>query len=293
MDLVEAHVKGRGDVVCPVKTRAQLEEAVSDPRKVALVHCIEGGHVLGARTKEIPTNVATLAGRGVAYITVAHLFWRRVATNAPALPFMPDWLYRLLWHQSSSDGLSDLGEAAVRAMHEHRILIDLTHMSDTSIHQTLDLLDRLDPAKQVPVIASHGAYRFPQFPRARQLEYNLGDDTIRRIAERRGVIGLILCKHYISHGLGPFGPKGFEDSKKLLFQHIDRIREVTREISDRNDFVGIGSDLDGWIKPALPGMTHMGRMDELQDALAEKYGEAEARKISGGNALRVLRYRFQ
>jgi membrane dipeptidase len=293
MDLVEAHVAGRGDVVCPVTTPAQLEEAVSDPRKVGLVHCIEGGHVLGATTEEIPTNVASLAGRGVAYVTVAHLFWRHVATNAPALPFMPDWLYRLLWHQSRSDGLSELGEAAVQAMHKHRILIDLTHMSDTSIHQTLDLLDQLDPAKQVPVIASHGAYRFPLFPRARQLEYNLGDDTIRRIAERRGVIGLILCKHYISHGLRPFRPKRFKDSKKLLFQHIDRIREVAREISDKNDFVGIGSDLDGWIKPALPGMTHMGRMDELQDALAEEYGEAEARKISGENALRVLRYRFQ
>ena len=31
-----------------------------------------------------------LAAHGVAYITVAHLFWRGVATNAPAIPFLPD-----------------------------------------------------------------------------------------------------------------------------------------------------------------------------------------------------------
>ena len=292
MDLVEDHVAGRNDVVCPVTTRAQLEEAVGDPRKVGLVHCIEGGHALGANPLEIPANVATLAGRGVAYVTIAHLFWRQVATNAPALPFMPDWLYRLLWHQSRSDGLSELGKAAVLAMHKHRILIDLTHMSDASIHQTLDLLDEIDRDKRVPVIASHGAYRFPRWPRARQFEYNLSDETIRRIAERKGVIGLILCKHYISHGLRPSRPKRFEDSLQLLYQHIDRVREVTRDLSEGNDFVGIGSDLDGWIKPALPGLTHMGRMDELQDALAANYGQVEASKISHENALRVLRYRF-
>jgi microsomal dipeptidase-like Zn-dependent dipeptidase len=290
MDLVERHVAGRNDVVCPLTTLAQLEEAVADPRKVGLVHCIEGGHVLGANAGEIWANVATLAGRGVAYVTIAHLFWRQVATNAPALPFMPDWLYRLLWRQKETVGLSGLGEAAVRAMHKHRILIDIAHMSDASIHQTLDLLDEIDRDKRVPVIASHGAYRFPRWPRARQFEYNLSDETIRRIAERKGVIGLILCKHYISHGLSR--PQSFEDSMELLFRHIDRIREVTRDLSEKNDFVGIGSDLDGWIKPALPGLTHMGRMDELQDALADKYGDAEARKISRENALRVLRYRF-
>ena len=289
MDLVEDHVAGRGDVVCPVKTRADLEAAVEDPTKVALVHCIEGGHVLGANEDEIGTNIPILADHGVAYVTVAHLFWRRVATNAPALPFMPDWLYRLLWRQKKSDGLSDLGRATVKAMYESRILIDLTHMSETSIHQTLDLLDELDEAKQAPVIASHGAYRFPLRPRFRQLDYNLTDDTIQRIAERKGVIGLIVCKHYISRGLRPWRPKRFEDSVELLCKHIDRIREITGS----SEFVGIGSDLDGFIKPALPDLGHMGRMDELQDALAERYGQSEAAKICAENALRVLRHRFQ
>jgi microsomal dipeptidase-like Zn-dependent dipeptidase len=53
--------------------------------------------------------------------------------------------------------------------------------------------------------------------------------------------------------------------------------------------VGIGSDLDGYIKPALPGLEHMGRMRSLQESLRERYGAENAERISSGNALRVLR----
>ena len=48
-------------------------------------------------------------------MTLAHLFFRQVATNAPAIPFIPDWIYRLLFPQRRDVGLTPLGEAAVRA----------------------------------------------------------------------------------------------------------------------------------------------------------------------------------
>ena len=47
------------------------------------------------RRSEVTAHVHELADRGVLYITLAHLFWRRVATNAPALPFLPDAVYNL------------------------------------------------------------------------------------------------------------------------------------------------------------------------------------------------------
>jgi microsomal dipeptidase-like Zn-dependent dipeptidase len=53
--------------------------------------------------------------------------------------------------------------------------------------------------------------------------------------------------------------------------------------------VAIGSDLDGYIKPALPGLAHMGLMGALQDGLAARYGPDIAEKITNGNARRVLR----
>ena len=77
---------------------AALDAAIA-AGQTAIVHCIEGGFALGATPAEIDVNVAELARRGVAYVTLAHLFWRGVATNAPALPFMPDWLYKLVFTQ--------------------------------------------------------------------------------------------------------------------------------------------------------------------------------------------------
>jgi microsomal dipeptidase-like Zn-dependent dipeptidase len=221
--------------------------------------------------------VRTLANKGVAYVTVAHLFWRDVATNAPALPFLPDWLYHLAFPEPDI-GLTPLGRAAVEAMADHGILVDLTHMSARSVADTFALLDEHDPNKTVPVIATHMACRFGG------LEYCFDDETIRRVAGRGGVLGCILCEHYISSGLKR-GVRSYEDSLAVLFKHIDRIREVTGSF----DHVAIGSDLDGYIKPALPGLEHMGHMRRFQQSLHERYGAAAAEQICNGNALRVLR----
>ena len=70
----------------------------------------------------------TLAGLGVAYTTVAHLFFRDVATNAPALPFLSDWLYIRIFPQKNDQGLTTLGREVVEAMVDEGILIDITHM---------------------------------------------------------------------------------------------------------------------------------------------------------------------
>ena len=110
-----------------------------------LVHCVEGGFHLGATAAEIEASVAQLAARGVTYVTLAHLFFRQVATNAPAIPFIPDWIYRLVFPQDRGVGLTALGEAAVRALLDQRVLIDLSHTSDATMEDTLELLDRARP----------------------------------------------------------------------------------------------------------------------------------------------------
>ena len=46
----------------------------------------------------------TLAEKGVAYVTVAHLLYRQVATNAPALPFMKDSTYNQVFPQPERRG---------------------------------------------------------------------------------------------------------------------------------------------------------------------------------------------
>jgi microsomal dipeptidase-like Zn-dependent dipeptidase len=280
LELVEDSVASDPGVAV-ARSGNELTAALAANQKV-LIHCVEGGYHLGGTEEEIRTAVGQLAARGVAYITLAHLFWRDIATNAPALPFLPDPLYRLIFPQPRQ-GLTELGVIAAEAMLEHRILIDMTHMSSRATAATLDLMDRRDPKKEIPVLATHGACRFR---RLRRLEYNLSEQSIRRIAERRGLIGIILCPHYLLGG-GPLRRRQTADLKAsvdAVCTHIDHIRDLTKSL----DHVGIGSDLDGFIKPALTGLGHLGHMAALQSELRQRYGEADAEKICSGNAVRVL-----
>jgi microsomal dipeptidase-like Zn-dependent dipeptidase len=266
--------------VIVVKNLDGLEDALGG-EGLGLVHCIEGGFVLGPDEQGIDEAVATLARHGVAYITLAHLFWRRVATNAPALPFMPDWFYRRLFSQPK-EGLSVLGRRAVEAMIGKRMLVDVSHMSDASFDETLSMIEA-HPG--TPVLATHSAFRFG-YARG-GLEYNLDPAQVRRIRDVDGVIGLIMCTHYVSHGLYP--PEETSHSLDLLYAHIDAIAELC---DWSHDHIAIGSDLDGFIKPALPGLERLEYMGALQDGLVRRYGREIADKISSGNALRMLRYRF-
>jgi microsomal dipeptidase-like Zn-dependent dipeptidase len=275
---VEEYVNAPGRDVVIAHSAQELDARLSDGSgRPILVHAIEGGFHIGDDTQGVRGSVAKLAELGVAYITVAHLFFRQVATNAPALPFLPDWLYNRVFPQDSSEGLTPLGRELVEAMVDEGILVDITHMRAQSIGDVFALLDARDPAHEVPVIATHMAYRFGD------LEYSFDDDTVRRVAARGGLLGLILCQHYITSGLDV--PETFDGSVQALCRHIDKIHQLT----DSYDQIAIGSDLDGYIKPALPGLEHQGRMADLQHALRDRYGDAVAGQIAGGNALRVLR----
>jgi microsomal dipeptidase-like Zn-dependent dipeptidase len=277
LELVERDLEQHfPDDAAIVRNPLELEEQISRGR-LALLHCVEGGFHLGATPEAVDNAVAELARRGVAYITVAHLFWRSVATNAPAIPFLPDRVYDRIFPQPDV-GLSELGRAALEAMVRERVLIDVSHMNGAALERTFELLDHIDPERSVPVVATHSAYRF-----GRQ-RYNLDTATVMKIAERQGVIGLIFAEHQACDGLRRRRTDRLEDSLAVLFRHIDRIREI----SGSHRHVGIGSDLDGYIKPTLAGLENMNCMGALEEALVSRYGDDDAALICSGNVLRLL-----
>ena len=277
LDLVEHEVATHSAAEAGIARNVAELDALIAQNKVALVHAVEGGFHLGAGPDEIAANVAALAERGVAYVTVAHLFWRGIATNAPALPFLPDAIYKLLFPQPR-EGLVDLGYAAVRAMVARGVLVDVTHMDAYSLSETFDELDRLNPARDVPVIASHIACRIGR------LEYNLDDASVVKIAKRGGVMGVILCDHYAADGIRK-RTETFEQSMTVIRRQIDRIAELTGS----HDHAAIGTDLDGFIKPTLHGLDDARHLKRLEEELERHYGAAVAEKVCSGNALRVLR----
>jgi microsomal dipeptidase-like Zn-dependent dipeptidase len=278
LELVEQAIEANpSEEVCVARSPAELEAALAAGR-TALVHCVEGGFHLGATAEAIDEAVTALSRRGVAYVTLAHLFWRSVATNSPAIPFIPDRIYRLVFPQPKI-GLSKLGEAAVRAMARERILIDVAHMDRHALDRTFALLDEIDPDNTVPVVATHSGYRFGS------QTYNLDERTVRRIAERDGVIGLIFAEHQASDGVREKRTASFDDSFAVLCAHVDRIRAI----AGSHRHTGIGSDLDGYIKPTLAGLGDMRAMRPLEQALVERYGADDGGLIASGNIVRLLR----
>jgi microsomal dipeptidase-like Zn-dependent dipeptidase len=279
LELTEADVAGHADEAAIARTPTELD-AIVESGRVAIVHCVEGGFHLGPTPDHVERAVAELAGRGVAYITLAHLVWRGVATNAPAIPFLPDPVYRRLFPQPD-EGLSELGRAAVRAMVDHGVLIDVSHMSRRALDDTFGLLDEHDPGRRTRVLASHAAYGFGD------QEYGISEATVERIAARRGVIGLILAQHQLNDGVLPprRRTRTLAQSLDVIDRHVERIRAITGS----DEHVAIGSDFDGFIKPTMGGLESMADMRALASGLSERHGPEVAARIVSENALELLR----
>ncbi len=258
----------------------QLDRAIG-AEKLAIIHAVEGGLMIGRKDASIERNVATLASKGCSYITVCHLFYREVGTNAPALPFLPDVWYERLFPQHCA-GLDARGKTLIRAMLRNGVLIDVTHMSEASMTDTFDLLDAVDPAREVPVIASHIACRIGA------LQYNLTEPFVRKIADRHGIAGIIYCDHFVRDD--PKGPttKCRKEAFEKLKVQVDQLRSWGGD-----DIVAIGSDLDGFIKPTLAGLESAADHRHVAEWLVDTYGLPFAKKACHENALRVMRSRWR
>jgi len=232
-----------------------------------LFHCIEGAFAFGGD----PANVAKAAARGVAYVIVAHLFFRGVATCANAFPFLPDELFKDLNPQQDDEtGLTPLGRDIVGEIFRNRMIVDVTHATDRA------RADIFQIAAQYPsssVISSHNGVQ-----RESNYGLNLSDEAIKQIANTGGMIGVILFPHWLRQPEDQiFGPDGFT----LVFDTMQHIAEVTSF-----DHVGIGSDLDGFITP-VKGCETYAQTPALVAAIQARFPK-DADKILFGNALRVL-----
>ncbi len=259
-----------------VRTTAELDEALSTGR-MAFVHCVEGGFHLGVDKDEITANVATLAVRGVAYVTLAHLWYRGIATVAPAIPGWSDERYHTIFHQRGK-GLSPLGEAAIEAMYTHKVLIDVAHMDGDALRDTFDFLKRLDKRhdrdpKEYPVIASHAGVRLGS------QEYMLDESAIEEIKRRNGVVGLILARHQLHDGV---------PDAKQLFKAVKCHADALYALTGSHDYTCIGSDLDGFMKP-IKGIEGSEDLAGLASWLYGEYPAEVADAILFKNALCVVR----
>ncbi len=283
LEFIEAgleHAAEHGAPVFVAKTAPDLER-----QGIRFIHCVEGGFQLGEDVSKLDERVRWLSQHGVLYITVAHLFYRRVATEAPAIPAFTDAEFHEVFPEPDDVGLTELGEKLIEAMYRHKVLIDISHMSERAVKETFDLVERLDgnSAKtDYPIIATHVGMRRAG-PVARAQEYNLSDDTACKIAKRGGVIGLIGAQHQ----LGDTSDEAA--SPALIKAHLDAIGAA---VGDASSVAALGTDIDGFIRPTLAGFEKAEDFAKLETWVRDA-GHSDPEAILHCNAERVITAAFK
>lgn len=171
--------------------------------------------------------------------------------------------------------LTKLGYELLNVMADFNALLDLSHLAEQACLQALDYYEGA-------IIASHSNPR-----KFRNTDRHLTDTMIRRLAERDGVMGIVLYNRFLSDSWSKGDPK----SDLPLTTVVDAIDYVC-QLTGNAAHVGIGSDFDGGFgMESIPD-----GLDTVMDILslgillrARGYAESDVDAVLGGNMLRKLR----
>jgi len=290
IDAVHENVRRNSKEMVFCRTAGDIRKAHAQGKIAALIG-VEGGHMIGNDIRV----VRIFGDLGVRYMTLSHFYndeWADSSTDKPV-----------------HNGLTDYGKDIVREMNRQGIMVDISHVSDKTFYDALEV-------SKSPLIASHSSCRaLCNHPR------DMTDDMIKALAAKGGVIQINYEKSFIDQAYKEASDKlsggvvaVFDQLKKqcgddeeclgkkmtemekqataegklphVMWERIiDHIDHVVKLVGA--DHVGLGSDFDGANMPE--GMDDCTHLPKITDALMRKgYSEEDIRKILGGNILRVM-----
>jgi membrane dipeptidase len=259
--------------------------------KIAVLIGVEGGHMIGNDIRVL----RMFGALGVRYMTLAHFYNDEWADSSTAKP--------------EHNGLTDIGKEVVREMNRQGIMVDISHVSDKTFYDALEV-------SKAPLIASHSSCRaLCDHPR------DMSDDMIKALAAKGGVIQINYEKSFIDQAykdaqdeasggvvdmideiqkqcggdeecmvlkMGEVEKQAVAEGKlphvswERIIDHIDHVVKLVGP-----DHVGLGSDFDGANMP--DGMEDCTHLPQITEALMRKgYRDDDIRKILGENLLRVM-----
>lgn len=183
------------------------------------------------------------------------------------------------WHHSRyaggngtpGHGLTQLGKELVPRIDELGVVHDLSHLSQKSTDQMLEMTD-------ATVMASHSNCRSLLEP---DNERHLTDATIREIGRRGGIVGLNLVRNFIRAGLDRNDP----NDRPSVAEAINHVEHVC-ELMGHRQGVALGSDMDGGITANdLPrGVDRPRDLARLAEELRDRgWSDAEVAGFAWGN----------
>ena len=292
IDMVRGIAEAHPDNFVVATTPAEVKMAFNKGQ-VALPMGMENGAPVGMDLE----NVSYFHQRGIRYITLTHSKDNQICDSS----YDPTGTW---------GGLSPFGRKVVEEMNRVGIMIDISHVSDSTFYQVMQL-------SKAPCIASHSSCRkfTPGFER------NMSDEMIKKLADNGGVIQINFGSGFLEStfrdqerrqyqaqkreelkkmlddkGLRPSDPAAkeiistFQKDNPLLFSdvemvadHIDHVVKLTSV-----DHVGFGSDYDG-VGDSLPtGLKDVSQYPNLIYVLLKRgYSEGDIEKICNKNVFRV------
>jgi membrane dipeptidase len=263
---------------------ADVERAMKAHRIASMIG-MEGGHSIGASLGVLRQMYAL----GARYMTITHFrntAWADSATDAPA-----------------HNGLTDFGKDVVREMQRLGMLVDLSHVSEKT------MLDALDVAR-APVMFSHsGARAIDGHAR------NVPDAVLDRVKTNGGIVMVVTLPSYVSEEVRQWSARhdaekarldalhvGYPDIAKAALEAWEKAsptpRSTLSQVADHIDHiakrigaghVGLGGDFDG-MASTTQDMDDVSGYPALFTELARRgYSQADLEKIASGNMLRVMR----
>jgi membrane dipeptidase len=275
MDEMERQVARAGDEFQVARSNAELDAALAAGRRV-FVHTVEGGHQISACLPEGDVQgrlarLEQLADRGVASLTIAHLFRNDLAGHSECIP--PEQHKILFWRLNTevdeSRGLTEAGEAVVKRMAELRMVPDVTHCTPVSRKRVYELV-----GAEIPIVATHiGVQALYDLP------VNLSEEDVRAIAASGGAVGIIFMPYWLE-----------ESHPGPGLEAIWRTMETINAWSGGEwQHVAIGTDFDGFTDPPNDCKS-AAELPQVRKKLEEKgLAQSEVEAVLGGNARRVLR----
>ena len=256
--------------------------------KIALPMGMENGAPVENDLSLIPY----FKNRGISYITLTHAKDNKICDSS--------YDTTRTWN-----GLSPYGYRTLDEMQKNGIMVDISHVSDSTFYQTIRHV-------KVPVIASHSSCRkfTPGFER------NMSDDMIRMMKINGGVIMVNFGSSFLDGTIDPYNDslrtvyqslmveKGIiEDSdegkifKESFQKQYPKVYSDVDKVADHIDHivslagveqVGFGSDYDG-VGDSLPkGLKDVSDYPNLIYVLLKRgYSDKDIEKMCGGNLFRV------
>jgi membrane dipeptidase len=175
--------------------------------------------------------------------------------------------------------ITSAGWDLLQVMAQIGMPLDLSHLSDEGC---LDVLERYPG----PVFASHSNPR-RLLPHAAHPERQLSDLTIRRLAERQGVIGVVIYNRFLIDGWTPAAGR-----TTATLDHVVACIDTICQLAGSSRHVAIGSDFDGafGLEMIPAGLDSIADLRLIGEALARHgYLPDDIAAILAGNWIDFLR----